>query len=120
MSATINVLELAEAQANDSGLMELLSNNTTLLVLKQVPLAEYHTTILCNQSAGKLPPLVPRSWRHKIFYFYHFLSHPGITTSRKLIQHFLYGPTCGVMLPNELENAHSVPMQRLFAIMLLH
>ena len=70
-SATINFLELAEAQANDSDLIELLSNNTTSLVLKQVPLDKYHTTILCDQSAGRLRFLVPQSWRHKIFQFYH-------------------------------------------------
>ena len=91
-SATINFLELAEAQANDSDLMELLSNNTTSLVLKQVPLAEHHTTILCDQSAGRLRPLVPQSWRHKIFQFYHSLSHPGIMASRKLIQRSFVWP----------------------------
>ena len=75
-SATINFLELAEAQANDSGLMEPLSNNTTLLVLKQVLLAVHHTTILCDQFADTLRPLVPQIWRHKIFSFttpYHTL-----------------------------------------------
>ena len=45
MSATINFLELAKAQTNDSDLMELLSKNTTSLVLKQVSLAEHQTTI---------------------------------------------------------------------------
>ena len=87
-SVTINFIELAEAQANDSGLRERLLNNMTSLVLKQVFLTEYHITILCNQFAGRLRPLVPRSWHHKIFQFYHSLSHLGITTSRKLIQRF--------------------------------
>ena len=102
-SATINFLRLAEAQANDSDLMELLLNNTTSIVLKQVPVGEHHTTIFVTTSLVDCDICCLKA-----------------ITSWNYDQQEINGSTCDEILPNKLENAKSVPVQKSFATTLLH
>ncbi len=42
-------------------------------------------TLLCDISTGKQRPVVPATWRRRVFDVVHGLSHPGIRTSCKLV-----------------------------------
>ena len=55
------------------------------LVLQDVPFGEQGTTLLCDTSTGQARPIVPESWRRRIFDLIHSLSHPSIRATRKLI-----------------------------------
>ena len=59
--------------------------NTSALILKEVPLAEAGVKILCDDSLGKLRPIVPNSMRLSVFHHFYNLSHPGIRVSVRLL-----------------------------------
>ena len=41
--------------------------------------------LLCDVSSGRRWPLVPLSWRRKVFLAVHTIAHPGIRASRRLL-----------------------------------
>ena len=41
--------------------------------------------VLCDSSTGRLRPIVPVTWRRKVFNIIHNLSHPSIRSTRKLV-----------------------------------
>ena len=84
-SAGINYLKMAEEQQSDLDLQNLKQNNTTSLLLKYVPLGETGATLLCDDSQGRLRPLVPKSMRRAVFQHFHSSSHPGIKSGTKSI-----------------------------------
>ena len=57
----------------------------TGLQLKDIPFGPNNTTLLCDVSLGRPRPLVPVSFRRRIFDTLHGLSHPGIWATRKLV-----------------------------------
>jgi len=86
LSGGIDYLELAITQLRDPDLTNLWLNNTSSLVLERVPLAGHNLELLCDRSTGQLRPIIPKALRYKIFTHYHCLSHPGIKTTKSLIQ----------------------------------
>ena len=77
-SAGIDYLKMAEEQQSDLDLQNLKQNNTTSLLLKDVPLGETGATLLCDDSQGRLRPLVSKSMRRAVFQHFYSSSHPGI------------------------------------------
>ena len=84
-SLGINYLKMAEEQQSDLDLQNLKQNNTTSLLLKDVPLGETGVTLLCDDSQGRLRPLVPKSMRPAVFQHFHSSSHPGIKSGTRSI-----------------------------------
>ena len=84
-SAGIDYLKVAEEQQSNLDLQNLKQNNTTSLLLKDVPLGETGATFLCDDSQGRLRPLVPKSMPRAVFQHFHSSSHPGIKSGTKSI-----------------------------------
>ena len=76
---------MAEEQQSDLNLQNLKQHNTTSLLLKDVPLGETGATLLCDDSQGRLRPLVPKSMRRAVFQHFYSSSHPGIKSGTKSI-----------------------------------
>ena len=57
----------------------------TGLQLKKVPFGRDGLTLMCDISTGTPRPVVPPSWRKRVFDAIHNLSHPGIRTTRRLV-----------------------------------
>ena len=55
------------------------------LVTQQIPFGEHHGTLLCDISTGVPRPIVPTSWRRRVFDSVHNLAHPGIRATKKLV-----------------------------------
>ena len=52
---------------------------------QDVPVGNAGLTLLCDVSTGKQRPVVPQSWRRRVFDAVHGLSHPAIRTTCKLL-----------------------------------
>jgi cleavage and polyadenylation specificity factor subunit 1 len=70
----IDFIQIAEAQEIDEGIQRMLKHPESLQV-EQVQFEGTH--LLCDMSLKHPRPLVPLSWREKIFHAVHDLSHPG-------------------------------------------
>ena len=81
----INSSALATAQFADPVGMVACRTAITGLQLKDIPFGPNNTTLLCDVSLGRPRPLVPVSFRRRIFDTLHGLSHPGIRATRKLM-----------------------------------
>jgi len=55
------------------------------LRLEDVPFENGAFTLLCDVSTGVARPIVPKSWRRRVFDTFHSLSHPGARTSKRLV-----------------------------------
>ncbi|KAL5474882.1 hypothetical protein EMCRGX_G026906 [Ephydatia muelleri] len=75
---------MAADQKDDPELQAYLTTPTSLL-FKEVPFGQQGITLLCDTSTGQARPVVPVSWRRKVFDLIHDLSHPSIRATRKLI-----------------------------------
>lgn len=87
----IDYTELAEAQAKDS----YLSNppNSSNIVIKEIEVPQTGgKTISCEISTKNARPYLPESLRRKAFDATHNISHPGIRTTRKLMQDKFFWP----------------------------
>ena len=80
----INFQEMAEDQALDD---EVTASRTAItgLQLREITLSSGNTPLLCDVSTGAERPLVPVSWRRRVFDAIHGLSHPSIRSTCKLI-----------------------------------
>ena len=87
-SAGIDYFKMAEEQQSDLDLQNL-KQNTTSLLLKDVPLGETGATLLCDDSQGRLRPLVSKSMRRAVFQHFHSSSHPGIKSGTKSIDRLM-------------------------------
>lgn len=76
---------LANAQAEDSELLELQTTNTSSLHLEAVQLQERGPTLICDTSLTKPRPFVPAPLRHQVFRSLHGLSHPGTRATARLV-----------------------------------
>ena len=76
---------MAVAQRTDPEITDLRRNNSTALVLKDIPLAEHGINILCDVSTGRLRPVIPVSLRASIFKHFHSLAHSSIRGSISLL-----------------------------------
>lgn len=85
ISGGIDFSALAAAQRADPVDMAACRTAITGLQLKDIPFGPNNTTLLCDVSLGRPRPLVPASFRRRIFDTLHGLSHPGIRATRKLV-----------------------------------
>ena len=81
----IDFAAMAKAQSTDPQIRVLVSSPSSPLVMKVIPLANSHDTLLCDISTGSQRPLVPFQWRPTVFDSLHGLSHPGIRATQWLI-----------------------------------
>ena len=80
----IDYSAMAAAQANDP---EIIAYRTAVsgLILEDIPFGPAGTTLLCDTSTGIARPIVPASWRRRVFEAVHNLSHPSIRATRTLV-----------------------------------
>ena len=83
-SSQIDYGALAHAQLTDT---EVHATRTavTRLILHDLRVPDSTYTLLCEVSTAQPRPIVPKTWRRKIFDLIHGLSHPGIKMLRKLM-----------------------------------
>ena len=81
----LDYLQLVVAPRADPKITDLRRNNSTALMLKDIPLAEHGINILCDVSTGWLRPVIPVSLRASVFKHFHSLAHPGIRGSIALL-----------------------------------
>ncbi|GBL73846.1 Transposon Ty3-I Gag-Pol polyprotein [Araneus ventricosus] len=81
----IDFQKMAEEQQTDPELQDILSSNTTSLVLQPLPVGEPPVTLHCDMSLGRIRPFVPENFRREVFTNLHSLSHPGIRASVRMI-----------------------------------
>ena len=75
---------MAMAQKDDAE-VQAYRNTPSNLKLEDIPLRPEGATLLCDTSTGQARPIVPTTWRRKIFDVIHGLAHPSVRTTRKLI-----------------------------------
>ena len=79
----IDFVALAQDQAGDADTQRLLTDGHTGLRFRTVRVNDID--LICDVSSGKARPLVPETWRRRIFEAVHSLSHPGVRATKKLI-----------------------------------
>ncbi|CAI5657346.1 unnamed protein product [Oreochromis niloticus] len=75
---------MAAEQHADPDILALQSMKTGL-VLEDTPVWDGGPRLLCDVSTGRPRPVVPLSWRRRVFDSVHALSHPGVRASVKLV-----------------------------------
>ncbi len=80
----IDFSAIAAAQRHDPELQQLRTSPSSLK-LEAIPLPTSEATILCDVSTGVPRPFVPHQFRRTVFDALHFLSHPGIRATQRLI-----------------------------------
>ena len=55
------------------------------LNLEVIPFGTKGTTLLCDTSAGQPMPIVPTTWRCRVFHFVHSLFHLFVRATQKLM-----------------------------------
>lgn len=88
---TLDYERLAAAQDKDSAIQTLLQQQN--LHFKKVTLPTSNKQIYCECSTSRIRPYIPEALRYEAFNAVHGLSHPGIRTTRKLIQDRYFWPT---------------------------
>lgn len=90
MPVIVTIEGIAEAQATDQNLQEILISPSSLK-LHKLRLYDSEVTIYCDVSTEGVRPYIPDVLRRKIFDAVHRLSHPGIRATRQLItQRFIW------------------------------
>ena len=82
---TIDFQAVADAQTDESDLLNLQSDSSNSLQLKAIPLPTSNSTIVCDVSTGVPRPYVPEKFRQAVFESLHSLSHPSIRATQRLI-----------------------------------
>ena len=80
----LDYIKMSKDQTTDDELKNY-QNTITGLIFQDITFAERGCTLLCDVSTGVPRPLVPGSWRRRVYETVHNLSHPGIRTTRKLL-----------------------------------
>uniref|UniRef100_A0A5S6QYA9 RNA-directed DNA polymerase n=1 Tax=Trichuris muris TaxID=70415 RepID=A0A5S6QYA9_TRIMR len=75
---------IADAQATDDELQQILQNNTSLQ-LEKISLPRTGKTIWVDTTAGKQRPYVPLALRRELFDAIHKLSHPGVKATTAML-----------------------------------
>lgn len=82
---TIDFKALSESQNADAELQSLLLNETSLR-LKKLAVPGQNEELFCDISSSIVRPFVPKSMRKSIFTALHNIAHPGIRSTRRLLQ----------------------------------
>merc|ERR1712020_624705 len=80
----INYQELSNDQTRDPD-VQAYRTAISNLKLADIPFANGSFSVLCDISTGQARPVVPETWRRRIFDTIHALSHPGVKTTKRLI-----------------------------------
>jgi len=80
----IDYRELANAQSEDQDVQDYRTAITNLK-LADVPFSDGEFSVLCDTSTGVARPIVPETWKRRIFDTIHTLSHPGIKLTKRLV-----------------------------------
>ena len=83
----VDFVALARDQTADADAQRLLKDGHTGLRFKTIRVD--NVDLVCDVSSGKARPLVPETWRRRIFDAIHGLSHPSVRATKKLITSFL-------------------------------
>ena len=75
---------LAADQAADPDVQAYRTAVTNLKVM-DIVFADGSFTVLCDVSLGTPRPIVPKSWRRRVFDIVHALAHPGARTTKRLV-----------------------------------
>ncbi|CAK1584822.1 unnamed protein product [Parnassius mnemosyne] len=84
LQAPVNLSTLAEAQASDLELAELLKGGSSLR-LEKYDIPGSKTCMYCDVSILTPRPFVPKVLRKQVFESLHSLSHPGANATAKLV-----------------------------------
>ena len=127
--ATINALNdgvdyaaMATSQRDDPAIQAYRTAITSLQV-EDVPFGPHGTTLLCDTSTGQPRPIVPASWRRKVFDVVHGLSHPSIRATQQLMarkfvwhglrkQVGLWGKTCIPCQTSKIQRHIKAPLEK--------
>ena len=88
---TVNFQAMAQAQPDVTDLQPLQSANNALQFTR-VTLPMCTDTLLCETSTGTPRPYVPEHFRHIVFNSLHFLSHPGVRATQRLVTSRFFWP----------------------------
>ena len=80
----IDYSAMAQAQQQDAD-VQAYRTATSSLQPEDIPFGPQGVTLLCDMSTGHPRPIVPATWRRKVFDIVHGLSHPSVRSTRKLI-----------------------------------
>ena len=67
MPTSLDMQEIAEAQASDDELQQLKQSTSTSLKLKKFTLSETASNIYCDTSEEEIRPYIPRPLRRRVF-----------------------------------------------------
>lgn len=81
----IDFVKLAQQQAIDPELGDLLKNNGHSLRLEKVKIPGTHTELYCDTTSATPRPFVTKCMRKLVFDILHSLSHPGANATAKLV-----------------------------------
>ena len=127
--ATINALHegvdysaMATSQRDDPDI-QAYRTAITGLQLEDVPFGPHGMTLLCDTSTGQPRPIVPVSWRRKVFDVVHGLSHPSMRATRQLLakkfvwhalhkQVGLWGKTCIPCQTSKIQRHIKAPLEK--------
>ena len=85
----IDFEQMAVAQKEDTEIKHLMSSKFCSLTIKPILLQSSDIVLLCDISTGVPRPLVPLTFRQKVFHALHSLAHPGIRATQWLISTLL-------------------------------
>lgn len=85
VSEGINFEEMARAQQTNCDEFMAVRTSITGLKLQDIAVGSSGLTLLCDTSSGTLRPVVPSTWRRRVFDAVHSLSHPGANATIKLM-----------------------------------
>ena len=80
----IDFQAMAEAQKNDDDTQRLLLDSSTNIRFESVPL-DNGLSLLCDKSTGVHRPVIPLTYRQRVFDSVHGLSHPGVRATKRLM-----------------------------------
>ena len=80
----INYQQLAADQVSDPD-VQAYRTAITNLRLADVPFSDGAFSLLCDVSTGSSRPIIPESWRRRVFDTIHALAHPGARTTKRLV-----------------------------------
>ena len=81
----VDYTAMALAQQKDAKVQAYGQSSETHFQLKDIAFGDQGATLLCDVSSGQVRPILPSSWRRKVFDLVHNRSHPSIRSTRKLI-----------------------------------
>ena len=105
----IDFVALAHDQATDSDTQRLLRDAHTGLRFSTVRVND--VDVICDVSSGRARPLVPETWRRRVFDAVHGQTHPGVKATKKLITSRSSGHQPNLTWPDGPAHAPAVTQQ---------